>query len=68
MLIQCFIHIELKPQKLVYLNVQTCMLMWVCLSVCVCCRPFLQRVLSAHVESVSGVAGAEDPERSGDQL
>lgn len=33
-----------------------------------CCRTFVQRVLSADVESVSGVFGAEDPERSGDQL
>lgn len=72
MLIQYFIHIQLKPKKLVYLNVQAYMLMWVCVSVCVCvcvcCRSFLQRVLSAYVESVSGVAGAEDPEWSGDKL
>lgn len=33
-----------------------------------CCRTILQRVLPANVESVSGVAGAEDPEWSGDKL
>lgn len=32
------------------------------------CRTFLQRVLSAHVESVSGVPGAENPEWSGNKL
>lgn len=35
---------------------------------CVCCRTILQRVLPAYVESMPGVAGAEDPEWSGDQL